>query len=297
MALRAGCYQWWNFAAPAWYANWKKKNCYGGATVKKTEAPAEVSTDTICGSYCGKWSTKKDAINSLFNHYRRTKGKVLRWYVNWEGYLEWFEVGDREGIENIYEDDPRVISFKATEDATNIKNYLKGSYGDSETGGTVTKQSSTSINIYGKCVDDSYSDVCMDEDEMDDFLTKELTIKAVPIYNATVILSSFYLIEPGKQIKFPDDDFYGSLTWTVVDWEFTDGGGNPLTTINLTTDETVISPPNEFEIIQNTAAAEVAKSLPEAARVVSVVGDTHLLVEKEIDKSRVIVRSLAINED
>lgn len=258
----------------------------------KTKAAEELTTDTVCGSYCGKWNTKKDAINSLFSHYRRTKGKNYRWYVNWEGYLEWFEVGSHGIVEQITDTDNRVITFNVSEDSSNIKNYLTGSYGEGDDSGTVTRQNATSIGIYGKCVDDSYTDTCMDLDEMTDYLERELEIKAVPVYDATVELAGFYLIEPGRQIQFPDDVYYGSLVWTVVDWSFSDENGKPVTRINLTTDESVISPANEFEIIQNIAAYEVAKSLPEAARVISIVGDSHLLVEKEADKSRAIVRSL-----
>jgi len=261
-------------------------------TPSPTKPKPELTTDTICGSYCGEWNTKKDAINSLFSLYKRTKGVDVRWYIDWEGYLEWFEVGTKGTIEEITDSDNRIITFNVTEDSSNIKNYLQGSYGEGDDSGLVTVQNATSIGIYGKCVEKGISNTCMDKTEMTDYLNHELAIKSVPIYNANIELASFYLIEPGRQIKFPDDVYYSDVVWTVVDWSFSDESGRPVTSLNLTTDESVISPANEFEIIQNTAAAEVAKSLPQAARVISIVDDNHLLVEKEADKSRAIVRSL-----
>lgn len=271
-------------------AGYSKKKCTPSSP--KTQPKQELDNTTICGSYCGKWNTKKDAINSLFNLLKRKQGKDYRWYVNWEGHLEWFEVGKREGIERVFDNDNRIINFTVEEDVSGIKNYLQGSYGSGDDSDIVTVKNNTSIGIYGKSVDDGYSDSCMTKSEMTDYLNSELVKRAVPIYNATVVLAGFYLIEPGRQLIFPDDDYYDEHVWSVVDWDFNDNEANPTTTLNLTTDETMISPANEFEIIKNTAAAEVAKKLPEAARVVSVIDEEHLLVEKELDKSRAIVRSL-----
>jgi len=262
------------------------------------QAPTEetISTSSVCDRWCGKWNTKEEALNSLFSLYRRKTGKVIKWYVNWEGYLEWFEVGEREGVEYFFKDTKPITTLKFTSDASNIKNYLTGSYGEGDAAGLVTVSNSSSITIYGKRVDDSFQDVCMDQTEMTAYLNKKLAILSVPVYNATVELVGFYHIEPGKQIVFPDDIKYSSKIWTVVDWNFSDEGGNAKTTLNLTTDESVISLPNEFEIIQSTAQSEVDKSLPEAAVVTSIIDGEYILVTKERDGSKHIVRSLATNE-
>lgn len=279
---------------PSYYEN---TGCNAPTSNDKQSEPASVSTNTVCDRWCGQWSTKEDALSSLFSQYRRETGKILRWYIDWEGYLEWFEVGERAGVEHFFDTDNRITTFNVTEDSSSIVNSITGTYGEGDDVGEVTLTNNTSITKYGLSSEDGLNNTCMDETEMTAYIQHQLDIKSVPIYNATMEMSGFYLIEPGKQMMFPDDPYYNDKIWTVVDWSFKDSGGTPNTTINLTTDESVISLPNEFEIIQSTAQKEVQKSLPEAAKVVSVVDNEHLLVQKESDKSKWIVRSLATSQD
>jgi hypothetical protein len=284
-AVNIGCY-------PSFYntGHGSGQDCPGPA---EAAAPAEISNTTICDRWCGRWDTKQNAISSLFSLYRRQTQKVLRWYINWEGYLEWFEVGERSGIEYFHDTDNRIMTFNVTEDSSSIVNDMTGSYGEGDTAGSVHLTNATSITTYGLSVDDSINNSCMDATEMTAFLTHELGYKAEPVYNASMDMSGFYLIEPGKQIMFPDDDYYSTKIWTVVDWKFTDTGGKPVTSLNLTTDHTVISLPNEFEIIQSTAQKEVEKSLPEAATVTEVINDEFIMVTKQSDGSKQIVKSLS----
>lgn len=268
-------------------------NCSAQPKSKRPSSETEIETSTVCGRWCGDWDTKHDAINSLFSYYRRKTKKVLRWYIDWEGYLEWFEVGERAGVESFYNTDDRIISFKVTEDSSSIINQMSGSCGEGDNIEYVTVKNSSSINKYGLSVEKGFSDACMTKAELTAYLNHELGWKSVPILNGTVELSGFHFIEPGKQIKFPDDDYYPDTRWTIVDWGFKATEGNAITTLNITTDESIISLPNEFEIIQSTAKHEVKKSLPEAGKVIGKVGDNHLLVEKESDGSKSIVRQLS----
>lgn len=268
--------------------------CSGPAD-PETKTTATVSTDTICDHWCGKWETKEKALNSIFSLYRRKTGKILRWYTNWEGYLEWFEVGEREGIEYFYSNEKPIRKFQVTSDATNIINQMTGTYGEGDNKGKVTVENAESRTTFGLCIDDSIQDICMDEAEMTAYLEHLLNIRSIPIYSVSVELPGFYLIETGKQIVFPDDVKYGNIIWSVVDWNFDDAENGPTTYLELTTDETVISPPNAFEIIRSVAQKEVEEALPEAAIVIAKMGDTHLLVEKESDGSRSIVRNLGTN--
>jgi hypothetical protein len=266
-----------------------------GCTAPTSEA-ATVTTDETCDRWCGKWSTKEAALNSLFNLYKKKTGKILRWYINFEGYLEWFEIGEREGIEYFFNTDGRITSFNVSEDSSSIKNDITGTYGEGDSSGFVQITDAASIAKYGLMIEDSITNSCMDETEMTAYLQYLLDMKCVPIYTASIELNGFYLIEPGKQIMFPDDIHYPTTVWTVVDWKFNDAGATPSTSLNLTTDSSVISLPNEFEVIQSTAQDEVNKSLPEAAVVTEVIDDEHLLVTRESDGVKVIVRSLATSD-
>ncbi|BDZ68612.1 PKD domain-containing protein [Methanobacterium ferruginis] len=50
--------------------------------------------------YCGSWSTKKDALDDLFENYRKQAGlNKIRWFIDFAGYLRWFEINsERMGV-------------------------------------------------------------------------------------------------------------------------------------------------------------------------------------------------------
>lgn len=235
---------------------------------------ATPSTSDGVNTWCGRWESKNEAIKSLFNWYKRKSHKTIRWYISIDGEFRWFEVGPRLGKDVIFGDDLRVVSFTVREDATNIVNDMTGTYGDSETGGTVHLTNNSSIAIYGRCIDDTISDSNMDETEMTAYVQWQLDNKSVPIYEATLTLTGFQDMEPGRQVRFPDDPYYSDKLFTVVDWTFTaDTTGAELTTVNLTTDENVISLPNEFDVIRATAQSEADKVRSKVGTVSAVSGD------------------------
>lgn len=239
---------------------------------------ASPSTTNGVNTWCGRWESKNEAIKSLFNWYKRKSHKTIRWYIDINGEFRWFEVGPRLGKEIVFGDDLRVVSFTVKEDATNIVNDMTGTYGTDDDGGTVHLTNNSSIAKYGLCVDDTISDSNMDETEMTAYVQWQLDNKSVQIYQATLTLIGFHDIEPGKQFLFPDDPYYPDKVFTAVDWTFTaqhSTGESPreLTTVNLTTDESVISLPNEFDVIRATAQSEADKVRSKVGTVSNVSGD------------------------
>lgn len=203
--------------------------------------------------FCGEWSTKDEALNQLFNQYRKLSGgERFRWYIDNAGNFRWLEINkERAGKLFIFNDDQRITDFTVNKDATNIINSFTGVYGEDESQGTVTRTANESIAVYGLCPSqDVINEPYMTLSQMQDKLDSELDQKAVPIHTATVTMSGFYDINPGQQIMFPNDSYYYALTFTVVDWALSGTPADPVTTLGLTTDESVISIPNEFEIIQ-----------------------------------------------
>lgn len=232
----------------------------------------KITTNNITGNnrWCGQWNTKQDALNSLFESYRKQAGlKKIRWFIDFAGFLRWFEINsDRMGKKYIFKDDDNFISFKPTGTAREIINVVRARYGDESTGELITLSNQESINQFGKCIKpDIISDTNLTRDEIIAKGQEELDQKSNPIYSGTLVLAGFNLYEPGTQIIFHDDYDHSDKIFTVVDWTY--NGPENRTYMNLTTDETVISIPNEIEVIQAVAQNEVQKVLSDVAIVTS----------------------------
>lgn len=248
-----------------------------GITIGRGQKPlAETIYLTTDGTskdrYCGSWNTKQDAINQLFNQYTRLSGaSTFRWYIDVGGNFRWFELNTSRGNkEYIFNDDSRVLSFTVKEDATNIMNDITGFYGPEEDGTSVHIQNSTSITTYGLCYGQPVTETQMTQAEITTKLQREIDQKSVPIYSATLELDGFYDMEPGTQVLFPDDPYYDTTTFTIVDRTLKGEPGKPRTTFNLTTDPNSISITNEFEVIQATAQKEVQDNKAQIGVVESV---------------------------
>jgi len=237
-----------------------------GITIGRGQTPlSKIITLTTNGEevnrYCGSWSTKQEAINQLFAQYIRFSGaQQFRWHIDYGGNFRWFELNtDRGSKTYIFEDDDRLIDFTVKEDATNIINDVTGFYGEEEDQTSIHLTNTASITKYSLCIAAPITETNMTATEITEKLQKELDQKCVPIYTATLELDDFYSIEPGSQIEFPNDPYYSTITFTVVDWKATKSpDGSRRTTLNLTSDESVISIANEFDVIQATVKKEVA---------------------------------------
>ncbi|MDY9922803.1 PKD domain-containing protein [Methanobacterium sp.] len=232
----------------------------------------KITTNNIVGNtrWCGQWDSKQDALTSLFESYRKQAGlKKIRWFIDFAGYLRWFEINsDRMGKKYIFKDDDNLISFKPAGTAREVINVVTVRYGDESTGELITLTNETSIARFGKCITPNIiSDANLTRDEIIAKGQEELDQKSIPIYSGVLLLAGFNLYEPGTQIIFHDDFDHSDKTFTVVDWTYT--GPENITSMNLTTDETVISIPNEIEVMQAVAQNEVQKVLSDVAIVTS----------------------------
>lgn len=239
-------------------------------------------------SYSGSFGTKTAAINELFKKYvELSNAKGFRWYIDYAGYLRWFEINsDRTGKKYIFEDDETVINFDVKEDSTNVLNTFTGFYGTEDDKTSVTVSDAASIAQYGKCVADPISDTKMDQAQMTAKLNAELAQKKDPIYSGTITFEGFLHIEMGTQIIFPNDPFYSEIYFTVTDIR---RQGNPtqrITTCNVTSDESSISIPNEFDVIRATARKEVKDNLAVVGEVVSIGTGDRLEVQIQSTKSK-----------
>lgn len=225
--------------------------------------------------YCGQWNTKQDALNDLFDSYRKQAGlKKFRWFIDFAGYLRWFEINsDRMGKKYIFKNDPELLSFKPSGTCRDVINVVTCRYGDESTGEIITLTDTTSVGQFGKCISPNIiSDSNLTRDEIIAKAQEELDQKKNPIYSGSLILSGFHLYEPGTQIVMYDDDDYSGITYTVVDWTY--NGWDNQTTMNLSSDETVVSKPNVAEHIQSVARFELLKTMSDVGIVTSISTDS-----------------------
>lgn len=214
--------------------------------------------------FCGNFETKLKAINQLFSQYIKfSDSNYIRWRIDHEAKLRWFEIDtQRAGLTKDFEYENDIREFTVKEEATGILNQFTGHYGDEKDDNSVTVRNEESIEIYGLCVAPTISEKEMTEAQLTAKLNRELNQKCKPIYTATLKLDDFYFIEPGRQIQFPQDPIYDNVLFSVVDWNVNGEPAKPVTTINLTSDESVISVVNEFEVIHDTIKKIVTDNRP-----------------------------------
>lgn len=209
--------------------------------------------------FCGSWNTKEEAINQLFSQYSKVGGsKRFRWYINYAGYFRWFETDtERGGKEYIFKDDARLKSLKFKGDATSIVNRISGTYGDEEDGNSITMSNTASIARYKLRVGSDINEQKYTRSQLQEEIQKELDMKAWPIYSCTMTMTGLPSYEVGTQVIFPEDNYHKDKVFTIVDYDIDIAGGKADTTYNLTTDESAISIPNEFDTIEATAEQKV----------------------------------------
>jgi hypothetical protein len=235
--------------------------------------------------FCGSWNTKEEAINQLFSQYSKVGGsKRFRWYINYAGYFRWFETDtERGGKEYIFKDDIRIMSLKFKKSASSIVNEISGTYGDEDTGGSVTRSNTASKAVYGRRVGSPINEQKYTRTQLIDEIDRELAMKAWPIHTATMTMHGMPSYEVGTQIKFPDDKKHGDKVFTVTDYTITGVDGKVTTDYNLTTDESAISIPNEFDTIEATTKQVVNDSKLTVATVTAIPNknDDHCIISKK----------------
>ncbi|MCE7697877.1 MAG: hypothetical protein K8E24_003235 [Methanobacterium paludis] len=186
------------------------------------------------------------------------------------------------GFTYIFEDEDRVLSFKVTEDATNIVNDQTGYAGDNNSI-TANATDSASIAKYNHCIGPDITESDMTQAQLNARVQFEINQKSAPVYTATLKLRGFYDYEPGTQINLPNDPYYSNINFTITDRTFhaeptASGSGAIYTEFNLSTDETVISIVNEFDTIYAAAKTEADKAKSQTGTAVADAANGRVLV-------------------
>jgi PKD repeat protein len=253
-----------------------------GQTPLSTEVKYNTKGDSP-SRYCGKFKTKKEAIDQLFAQYVHLSGvEAMRWYVDSGGYLRWFERTSKRANKLIFfQEDNHVVDIKIKGNAENIINDVEG-YGGDQSDIYYHGTDEASIQKFGRQIGESIKDTKLRSmDEVQKVVNKQLKQKAWPFYTATLNLSDYYSVDAGEKVQFPGYPGHEDRIFTVVDVDVAAASSKNETKINLTTDETVISIINQMEIIETVAAAKADEAKSEEAIVVGKDPDdpTKILVQ------------------
>lgn len=268
----------------------------GGGTPSLDDNELFHTNKNINKGYSGIWSTKKKAIDSLFKLYAQAVGaNRIRWYIDNENKLRWFETGKRRGnIINIYtEGNDLTISFDIDENAENIVNDLTG-YGCDDSSIKSHQSNSASIARFGLQVGDNITDSSIKtQADMDARVSSELEQKAWPIYTATLTLKKYYDIEVGQQVYFKDDPDYPDILFTCTQKEITGNPADITTTLSFSTDESAIAPPTDTDVTKAIVSDAITSTKTNLGTVVDVSEDdcTQLLVRPNGKDTLVNVKS------
>jgi len=222
--------------------------------------------------FTGNWSTKEEAINHLFAQYIRfAEAKQFKWHVDFGGFFRWFELQSERGVVlQFFENDDRVLDFKAKKTAKGILNDFTGYYGPEEDQTSIHLQNTASRTKYGLRPADPITRTDFTADEMTYYLQSELDRKSKEIYTGTLELAGMVLIEPGTRLQFPDHGKYSGVVWTVVDQTFTIEPGRITTSLGVSTDDSAISLTNDYDAVYAIAKKEVDDNKSTTGLVVSV---------------------------
>lgn len=228
-------------------------------------------------SWYGEFKTKKAALDSLFEKYRTTQGlNKVRWYVDMGGNLNWFEIGKNNlgNIQFITDETPYVTEMEFEDNAENIINDLTG-YGCNDETVFAHRRIDESVERFGLQIGDPITDsTVLDSATMERLVLENLNQKAWPLYTAKITFSKFYDIEPGIQVKFPEDDMYPDLIFTVVDKVVKGKPADYTTTFNAVTNDTSMSMIDQFDAIQTMITQAIQATKSRRAVVVEVDDET-----------------------
>lgn len=225
--------------------------------------------------FCGEFQNKYDALVWLFRQYSRAMNDTKwRFFIDFNNQIHWFEINNprmNKKVFNTYQDD--IVSMRLRSNSENIVNYLEG-FGGEDYKLECFFAHEPSIEqhgiLYGQPIKDSSIKT---EKELEDMVKKEVLLKAHPVHSLSIEIQNYCDIYPGQQIIVPDDAEYGDKIFTATDITIKGSPEAYQTTITATTDETVIAPADQFQVIKAIVRNELDKSGPEVGTVVSVDGD------------------------
>lgn len=240
---------------------------------------------------CGEFSTKSDALTWLFKQYQKAKGmNRIRWYIDMSGYLRWFERHKRESAIPIFDDNDLVVDMQGNVDATNIVNSILGIGG--EDGSIKVKLvDQTSINRYGLMDGDDIVDNQATESELTQMIKEELSLRSKEVYNVTLTMKHYFDVAPGMEFVFPDESDIKDERFTVVGVTLEGTPERHYTTIEMTTDESLINPMNTFEAIKAVVKDVLGDERTRVGEVLEVDYDNKLaLVQPYSSETPVVAR-------
>lgn len=228
----------------------------------------------ISGGFCGIYKTKKEAIDKLFKLYSQQAGtNKIRWYIDNQGKLHWFETGKNRGITlDINIEDPQIIDFSVEDNAENIVNDLTG-YGCDDS--VVSHQNNAlSIAQHGLRIGDPLKDTNLKTmAEIRAKVAEELRQKSWPIYTAKLVIAGYYDINCGEQIQFKEDEDYPNTLFTLVQKDVDGSPANVVTTLQFSTDESAIAPPTTTDVTQAIVKNAINSVKSDFGRIVDVSKD------------------------
>ncbi|KYC51338.1 MAG: hypothetical protein AMQ22_01340 [Candidatus Methanofastidiosum methylothiophilum] len=253
--------------------------------------PSFTTQGDATDSWYGEFSTKKAALDSLFEKYRISKGlNKVRWFVDMGGNLNWFEIGKNNigNIQYITEDTPYVTEIETEDNAENIINDLTG-FGCNDETVFAHRRIEESVSQYGLQIGDPITDsTVVSSATMERLVLEELNQKAWPLYTAKVTFSKFYDVEPGMQVKFPEDDMYSDLIFTIVDKAIKGKQADYTTTFNAVTSDTSMSIINEVDALQAMITKAIQATKARRAVVVETDPETGYMLVRPFGSNNLI---------
>jgi hypothetical protein len=225
--------------------------------------------------FCGEFQNKYDALVWLFQQYSRAMNNTKwRFFIDFNNEIHWFEINNPRMNKKIFDpNQDEIVSMRLQSNSENIVNYLEG-FGGGNYEFECYFAHKPSIEqhgiLYGQPIKDSSVKT---RKELEDMVKKEVLLKAHPVHSLTIVIQNYCDIYPGQQVMIPEDKEYGEKIFTVTDISIRGSPEEYQTTIQATTDETVIAPADQFQVIKAIVKNELDKSGPEVGTVVSVSGD------------------------
>jgi len=228
--------------------------------------------------FFGEYGTKKEAIDALLVRYGQMQGYAsgwFRWYIDIDGYLRIFKVGDGDFPRSRPEIEfsithPNVFKIEIDETAENIKNDITVIGGESNTL-RARAYNMDSIKRYGRRVADVMSDSSLlTMEQVQAEAQAQVEYLSQPIWVGTIEMAGFPRAEPGMGTYFPFDPQYADKKFIITAVRHSGSPGNYRTYLDYSTDENVIVIPNMSDIYDNIIKQRVKESAPVVATVTSV---------------------------
>lgn len=243
--------------------------------------------------FCGKFSTKRDALDYFYRIYAGVMGKPrYHWYVDMAGDLRWFHTtGYHKHVDLVLHDnDERLVDYTITENAENIINDLWG-YAGEDSEHKVHYRDQRSVDQYGLLCGDDVNDSTMSQAQMNLEVKRQLSLHSAATFTLQATLKNYPLLQPGMRVRFPDDTDLGGKTLIVNETSIHGSPTDYNLTFTATNDQTVLNQPNTFEVMKAVAQKVVDDNKAEVGTVKEIDEDKNVaVVELQNTKEKVMAK-------